>query len=144
MHCLLSLDRSGVNAAAVARRGAANDLIFGAVRDNFVRGRFLRRIAGRTWGWRGMERTRGTAIFRGHVQGVGFRYTALDAARGFQVTGYVCNEPDGTVEVVAEGARDEVERFIDAVRNEMSHYVSDVKLRWSNATNEFHNFTVRF
>lgn len=91
-----------------------------------------------------MEKTRATAAFRGHVQGVGFRYTTIDVARRFAVEGYVRNASDGTVEAVAEGARDEVERFIEAIRNEMSYYVSEVKLGWSPATNEFRNFTVRF
>ena len=91
-----------------------------------------------------MEKMRATAGFRGHVQGVGFRYTTIDVARRFAVEGYVRNASDGTVEVVAEGARDEVERFIEAIRNEMSYYVGEVKLSWSPATNEFRNFTVRF
>ncbi len=91
-----------------------------------------------------MEKTRATAIFRGQVQGVGFRYTTLDVARRFAVEGYVRNASDGSVEVVAEGGRDDVERFIEAVRSEMSHFVSDVKRHWSPATNEFRNFTVRF
>jgi acylphosphatase len=82
--------------------------------------------------------------YSGDVQGVGFRYTARSLARGLAVTGFVRNLADGTVEVVAEGARDEVERFIEAIRNEMSYYVSNVKVSWSSATNEFRNFTVRF
>ena len=42
-------------------------------------------------------------IFVGRVQGVGFRWTTKNLADGFEVTGYVKNLPNGTVEMVAEG-----------------------------------------
>ena len=43
-------------------------------------------------------------IFRGRVQGVGFRYQAMYAARDFGLTGWVANLPDGTVEMEVQGA----------------------------------------
>jgi len=52
----------------------------------------------------------------GRVQGVGFRYFALDAARRDGLHGYVTNHDDGTVEAVAEGEADAVERFERALR----------------------------
>jgi acylphosphatase len=52
----------------------------------------------------------------GRVQGVGFRYFALDAARREGVHGYVTNHDDGTVEAVAEGEAESVERFERALR----------------------------
>lgn len=52
----------------------------------------------------------------GHVQGVGFRYSTLDVARQFRVTGYVMNLPDGAVEIVAEGPSSEVAAFLAALR----------------------------
>jgi acylphosphatase len=42
-------------------------------------------------------------IVRGHVQGVGFRYFAVRAARRAGVTGTVRNLPEGSVEAIAEG-----------------------------------------
>jgi len=50
------------------------------------------------------------------VQGVGFRYFALDAARREGLHGYVTNQDDGTVEAVAEGEAESVERFERALR----------------------------
>jgi acylphosphatase len=50
------------------------------------------------------------------VQGVGFRYFALDAARRDGLTGYVTNHDDGSVEAVAEGEAEAVERFERALR----------------------------
>jgi acylphosphatase len=42
-------------------------------------------------------------VVRGRVQGVGYRYFALAAARELGVCGYARNLPDGGVEVLAEG-----------------------------------------
>lgn len=47
----------------------------------------------------------------GRVQGVGFRYFAESAALVEGLTGWVQNQPDGSVEVVAEGDRESVVRF---------------------------------
>ena len=52
----------------------------------------------------------------GRVQGVGFRYFALDAARREGLNGYVTNHGDGSVEAVAEGDADSVDRFERALR----------------------------
>jgi acylphosphatase len=62
-------------------------------------------------------------VFTGTVQGVGFRYTTMGIAQGFAVTGFVRNLPDGRVELIAEGADDEVERFLDAIRRRMAGYI---------------------
>ena len=48
-----------------------------------------------------VERIR--AVVSGRVQGVGFRYFVLQTARGLELTGYVCNTPEGNVEVLADG-----------------------------------------
>ena len=47
-------------------------------------------------------------IVRGRVQGVGYRYFAISAARQAGVVGTVRNLPDGSVEVVAEGNPDAI------------------------------------
>lgn len=47
----------------------------------------------------------------GRVQGVGFRYFAQMAARAEGLGGWVQNQPDGSVEVMAEGDRESVDRF---------------------------------
>jgi acylphosphatase len=55
-------------------------------------------------------------VVSGRVQGVGFRYYALDAARREGLTGTVRNLDDGRVEAVAEGESDSVVRFERALR----------------------------
>jgi acylphosphatase len=64
--------------------------------------------------------------YSGHVQGVGFRYTAHRIAQGYNVGGYVQNLPDGRVEVVVEGTRADVDAFLETVRVELDHHVRTV------------------
>jgi len=52
----------------------------------------------------------------GRVQGVGFRYSAVNAARRYKVNGWVRNEYDGSVRLYCEGPEDAVERFVEWCR----------------------------
>jgi acylphosphatase len=54
-------------------------------------------------------------VFHGRVQGVGFRYTVKDLARGFDVCGWVKNLPDGSVELQVMGQKAEVDSFIQEI-----------------------------
>ena len=55
-------------------------------------------------------------LVSGRVQGVGFRYFAQDAARREGLHGHVSNRDDGTVEALAEGEAEAVDRFEMALR----------------------------
>ncbi len=55
-------------------------------------------------------------FFAGNVQGVGFRYTVKQVAKGFDVTGWVRNLADGRVELQASGEPAELASFIEAIR----------------------------
>ncbi|MEQ8791283.1 MAG: acylphosphatase [Pirellulaceae bacterium] len=89
------------------------------------------------------EMQRHVVLFRGRVQGVGFRYQTQRAARGFDVVGYVKNLPTGEVELVAEGAADELKRFVAAVRQVMDDFIQDVDINTGPYTGEFFTFEVR-
>ena len=82
--------------------------------------------------------------YRGRVQGVGFRYTTRSVAQRFEVTGFVKNLPDGRVQLVAEGAPAELERFLGAVEDHLGRYVADAQQHSSAATGEFSGFEIRF
>jgi acylphosphatase len=56
------------------------------------------------------------AFARGRVQGVGFRYSTIHEARRLGVLGVVRNCPDGSVEVIAEGEADKLQRFLQWLR----------------------------
>ena len=62
-------------------------------------------------------------LFQGYVQGVGFRYATHGLAQRFAVAGYVRNLADGRVELVAEGAPTEVDKFVNAVSRQMSEHI---------------------
>jgi acylphosphatase len=66
---------------------------------------------------------RATVTFSGHVQGVGFRYTVLQAVRGFEVTGFVQNLPDGRVLLVAEGEKPEVDGLVTSATERMIGFI---------------------
>ncbi|MGE9270383.1 MAG: acylphosphatase [Verrucomicrobiales bacterium] len=57
-------------------------------------------------------------IFEGRVQGVGFRYTCKDLAKGFEVVGTVRNLEDGTVALEVGGESSEVEAFLNEIAEE--------------------------
>jgi len=82
-------------------------------------------------------------IYSGNVQGVGFRYTVRTVASGFDVTGTVRNLPDGGVELVAEGAKDELAAFRQAIRESgLEHFIRNEDVRWAEAKNEFRGFEI--
>ena len=82
-------------------------------------------------------------FYSGHVQGVGFRYTAKTVAAGFDISGIVRNLSDGRVELIAEGAREELEAFRAAIRDAgLKHFIRDENVSWRTAQNEFCSFEI--
>ncbi|MGC9333510.1 MAG: acylphosphatase [Anaerolineae bacterium] len=85
------------------------------------------------------------ATIDGRVQGVSFRYYTARRAREMGLTGYVRNEPDGTVTVVAEGERSDLEELLSFLRvGPRSAVVTDVAIRWYAPTGSFSRFEVRY
>jgi acylphosphatase len=58
-----------------------------------------------------MEQIR--AVVYGVVQGVGFRYHTCQIAQQLGVKGFVRNQPDGTVEIVAVGTSDQLNSLLN-------------------------------
>lgn len=91
----------------------------------------------------GGGRRRMQVLYSGHVQGVGFRYTAKAVAWGFEVAGTVRNLPDGRVELVAGGAREELAAFRRAMREAgLEHFIRDEVVTWDEARGEFRGFEI--
>ena len=67
-------------------------------------------------------------FYSGHVQGVGFRYTARQIAQTFAVSGFVRNLSDGRVELYAEGPRDELNSLLAALGEKMADHIRNTQV----------------
>jgi acylphosphatase len=82
-------------------------------------------------------------FYEGRVQGVGFRYTVKSVAPGFEVTGIIRNLPEGRVELIAEGQKEELEAFRQAIRESgLGRFITREDVSWVKATNEFQGFAI--
>lgn len=64
-----------------------------------------------------------SAFFSGHVQGVGFRYSTAQVAKGYEVTGFVKNLTDGRVELEIEGSESECRGMLATVEDELDAFI---------------------
>lgn len=81
----------------------------------------------------------------GEVQGVGFRAWIARRALKLGLKGYVENEPDGSVLVVAEGERSSLEELVrDCMKGPPLSKVDRVSVEWSEYKGEFEDFEVRW
>ncbi|KAA3605029.1 MAG: acylphosphatase [Planctomycetota bacterium] len=81
--------------------------------------------------------------FSGRVQGVGFRFRTRRLAARFPITGFVRNLADGRVEMKAEGDRQALEQFLDALNRTMKNYIHAQEVDWGPAAEEFSSFEIR-
>lgn len=85
---------------------------------------------------------RETITYSGMVQGVGFRNTACQAASGLPVSGWVRNEPDGTVRCIIEGTVEALNRFRSALMGRMATNITGITIEQSMATGEYSGFKI--
>lgn len=91
-----------------------------------------------------MKPQRLTVRYEGRVQGVGFRYTTVSLAQELNLTGWVKNEFDGSVSLVAEGAENQLMELLQVIRrSNLGRYITNELVRRSAATGEFNGFGVR-
>ncbi len=60
--------------------------------------------------------TRRHLVVRGRVQGVGFRWFARETAASLNLTGWVRNREDGSVETEAQGMQEAIDEFIKRLK----------------------------
>ena len=90
------------------------------------------------------EPTRARITAAGRVQGVYFRASACQQAQSLGITGWVRNCSDGSVELLAEGARDKLEQLIAwCHRGPTGARVADVRVGWEEPEHGFHGFTIK-
>ncbi|WP_297698032.1 acylphosphatase [Mycobacterium sp.] len=89
-----------------------------------------------------------TAQVYGNVQGVGFRWWTRCRALELGLTGYAANQPDGSVLVVAQGARQAGDKLLDLLRGGATWptqpgRVDEVVADWSQPQERFEGFVER-
>ena len=89
-------------------------------------------------------RRRRSVHYAGHVQGVGFRYTARGIARRYDVRGFVRNLPDGRVHLVVEGPVDQLDGMLDEMDAALAGYIQSKQVETCPATGEFDRFEITF
>ncbi|MEN3014257.1 MAG: acylphosphatase [Endomicrobiia bacterium] len=81
----------------------------------------------------------------GHVQGIGYRWFVKDIAKEENLSGYVKNNQDGTVEIIVESDKEEkVNRFIERIKKEHPYaVVKKVEIKKINPT-FYDDFIIKF
>lgn len=83
-------------------------------------------------------------IFVGRVQGVGFRFTAHRIARRHQLTGFVRNLPDGTVEMLAQGRPEDIDDYIRDMKESFTGYLRETQIREIPPDPRYTDFRITF
>lgn len=85
-----------------------------------------------------------TAVIKGSVQGVGFRYFTKGKADELHLTGWVRNRPDGTVELLAKGDRTDLEQFMQSlIAGSTGSWVEKVEHQWTEESQDYKGFEIR-
>lgn len=80
----------------------------------------------------------------GQVQGVNFRSSTKAEADTLGLTGWVCNRPDGSVEMVMEGPKEAAQQLIAwCQRGPAWAQVEGLTVEWQAASGEFNEFEIR-
>jgi len=74
-----------------------------------------------------------------------YRDSARRRAKKLELVGYVMNQSDGTVEVIAEGEKEKLEEFINWCYNgPILAKVEKINIDWKKATDQFDNFKIKY
>jgi len=91
-----------------------------------------------------MNQTAKHIIFVGRVQGIGFRFTALDIANRYGLTGLVRNLPDGTVEMITQGTPRDIADCIQDIKESFGVYVRETKIEEITPNPQYKDFKITF
>lgn len=83
-------------------------------------------------------------IFIGRVQGVGFRYTAHRMANSHQLTGFVRNLPDGTVEMLVQGSAQDIDDCIQDIKDYFGDYLRETRIQEIPTDPKYKDFRITF
>ena len=83
-------------------------------------------------------------IFTGRVQGVGFRFTAYNIAHRHQLTGFVRNLFDGTVEMLAQGRPEDIDGCIRDIKESFADYIREARIEETPHDPQHTDFKITF
>jgi acylphosphatase len=83
-------------------------------------------------------------VFSGRVQGVGFRFTALNIANRYGLTGYVRNLPDGEVEMVAQGTAEMIDTCVRDLQESFVGTISHIDIEDATSDPKLTDFRITF
>jgi acylphosphatase len=82
-------------------------------------------------------------VITGTVQGVGFRYFVLRQAQELGIYGWVSNKPNGDVEALAQGDKEDLDQFIAKVKQGSAFSrVDNVILNWDDGQENYTSFEI--
>ena len=82
--------------------------------------------------------------FSGRVQGVGFRFTATNAANKFGLTGFVKNEYDGSVTIEVQGSDEEIDMFLRVINDNRYIRIYDIDKEEIPVEDDDRSFIVQY
>lgn len=82
-------------------------------------------------------------LYSGSVQGVGFRFTAVNIATILKIKGWVRNLPDSRVEIIAEGEESSLKNFFLRIDGYFNKYISSRDIEWLDAAGNLGDFEVK-
>ncbi len=91
-----------------------------------------------------MEKTAKHIIFIGRVQGIGFRFTALNIANRYALTGLVRNLPDGSVEMIAQGYPDDIDDCVRNIEDSFTGYIRETETKEIPPNPQYEDFKITF
>ena len=91
----------------------------------------------------GRELLRKRLVFRGRVQGVGFRWRARAAAEAAGVTGWVRNNYDGSVTMELQGSDAQIDRVVQSLDHDRYIRIDSLEARTIPVDPEERGFETR-
>lgn len=90
-----------------------------------------------------MKKIREKIYFYGRVQGVGFRYKIKYLAGKYSVTGWACNEYDGSVQTELQGLEEDIDKILQALYNDRYIEIDNISRRRIAVDEEERRFGIR-
>ena len=83
-------------------------------------------------------------LYSGTVQGVGFRFTVQRYALSLDLTGWVKNLPNGSVEILVNGSKENIEKLFEMVEENFEGHIRNKDVQFTSSDAEFEDFQIAY